>query len=117
MPDDVGEIITELAQLGYTITYLGRGLGEYNQRLMITGELYQAEISCLSDGEYKLRYKIYPTNTKNTVSRGHVLDVYSLDDLREVVEPNIKTLVEWVVNSEPFVYILDESTNTVRNIT
>lgn len=117
MPEEVNNIITELVKLGYTLTYLGNGLGEYNRRLMITGDLYQAEVLCISKGEYKLRYKIFPTNMETNGARGHVLDVGSLEDLREVVDDNIKTLVEWVVQSEPFVYILDNETSTVKNIT
>lgn len=116
MTNQTREVIEDLAVLGYTVTYLGKGLGEYNQRLLVTGEMYQAEVSCTSTGEYQLRYKIYPPSNRNTVKWGHELDVDALEDLRDIVEPNVGMLAEWVVQSEPFAYILDIETNKVRNM-
>lgn len=114
MVEEIEGVLTEIVRMGYTVTYLGKGLGEYNERLMITGDLYQAEVLCKSGGSYKLRYKLRYKDSRNNEM---ILDTDTLDDLRDVLEPNLQELVKWTHESEPFVYILNAETNEVRNLT
>lgn len=114
MVEEIEGVLTEIVRMGYTVTYLGEGLGEFKDRLMVTGDMYQAEIQCKSEGNYKLRYKLM---YKGVGDNEMVLDLDTLDDLRDVVEPNLKELVGWAYKSEPFIYILNRETNGIRNLT
>ena len=106
LPANIQNLFEELTNLGYTITYLGNGLGHHNRRVVIYGEMYRVDILCKCREEYQISYKV--NNIEDLAQDTHVvmdleLDVEILDELRDTLEPALNHFVEWLYDKDAMV--------------
>lgn len=106
IPADIRNLFEELTSLGYTITYLGNGLGHNNRRVVIYGDMYRVDIQCKCREEYQISYKV--NNIEALAQDTHVvmdleLDVEILDELRDTLEPALNHFVEWLYDKDAMV--------------